>query len=243
MFLMPPSDPRASTSNPLQQQPPQPQPLYRITVDLDLNPFLPVSYLTKVVKLGPHPAGANGHGHAPGVAPVQPEGHLVGEFAFALNGKRAVISLGDTSTRLSQALYSVNSHPRHFNWILGNRFHWDCREQREDGSPICIVRPSPFSPSPSPPPSLPFTHPLPTLLTPPPIYTQCYIPPRTTPHSPRAAASPTDPGSTHLATFIPPPPDRSPPVPDATLLVSPYGVRWLDEIVVSALVVERMLNR
>ena len=40
MFLMPPK------GFPIQQ------PLYRITVDLDLNPFLPVSYITKVFRCG-----------------------------------------------------------------------------------------------------------------------------------------------------------------------------------------------
>ncbi|KAF8874879.1 hypothetical protein CPB84DRAFT_1890733 [Gymnopilus junonius] len=161
MLVMPPRD------SPVQQ------PLYRITVELDMNPFLPVSYVTRIFRCG--------------VADTD----LVGEFSFALNNKRAVLTMGDTSTRLANALFSVNSNPRHFNWMLGNRLHWDCRETTENGSPMCIVS--------------------------------------------------TD--SIQLATFVPPPPDRSPPLPDATLTIFPYGHRLMDDIVVSALVVERMLNR
>jgi len=40
------------------------QPLYRITVELDLNPFLPVSYITRVCRCGVE------------------DGELVGEFGF-----------------------------------------------------------------------------------------------------------------------------------------------------------------
>jgi len=165
------------------------QPLYRITVDLDLNPFLPVSYVTRIFRCGGN------------------DTDLVGEFAFALNNKRAVLRMGDTATRLANALYSVNSSPRHFNWILGNRLHWDCRESLDDGSPMCI----------------------------------CYLPPPSTSRAPRSSANP--PESIQVATFIPPTPDRSPPSPDATLTIFPYGHRLMDEIIVSALVVERMLTR
>ncbi|KIM42564.1 hypothetical protein M413DRAFT_444279 [Hebeloma cylindrosporum] len=108
MFLMPPR------GFPIQQ------PLYRITVELDLNPFLPVSHVTKVFRCGDQ------------------ENELVAEFSFALNHKRAVLSMGDTVTRLSNALFSVNSTPKHFNWILGHRLHWDCREMLGNGSPLCV---------------------------------------------------------------------------------------------------------
>ena len=43
------------------------QPLYRITVQLDLNPFLPVSYITRVFRCGVE------------------DGELVGKFGFVLN--------------------------------------------------------------------------------------------------------------------------------------------------------------
>jgi len=177
MLLMPPPDF------------PTQQPLYRISVELDLNPFLPVSYVTRIFRCG----GA--------------DTDLVGEFALALNNKRAVLSMGDFSTRLANALYSVNSNPRHFNWTLGNRLHWDCREILENGSPMCV----------------------------------CYLPPPSTSRAPRSSANQAE--SVQLATFVPPPADRSPPLPDAVLTISPYGHRLMDEIIVSALVVERMLNR
>ncbi|KAF9560032.1 hypothetical protein CPC08DRAFT_806363 [Agrocybe pediades] len=176
MFVMPPG--------------PNQQPLYRVTVEMDLNPFLPVSYVTKIYRCG-------GGGHT----------ELIGEFAFAVNNKRAVIRMGDTTTRLSSALYSVNSSPRHFNWILGNRLHWDCRQVLEDGSPRCV----------------------------------CYLPSDAGVRS--STSSTPESRGLDIAIFTPPPPDRSPPLPDATLLVYPYGHQLLDEIIVSALVVERMLTR
>ncbi|KAF8958193.1 hypothetical protein BDZ97DRAFT_1782989 [Flammula alnicola] len=175
MLLMPPRDA------------PNQRPLYRITVELDLNPLLPVSYVTKVVRCGGD------------------DSNLVGEFAFALNNKRAVIRLGDTATRLSNAVFSVNSSPKHFNWILGIRLHWDCRTSLDDGSPMCI----------------------------------CYLP---SPSSQRGQSS--RPQETiQIASFVPPPLDASPPLPEATLTIFPYGHKLIDEIVVSALVIERMLTR
>ncbi|KAH9483328.1 hypothetical protein JR316_0005434 [Psilocybe cubensis] len=161
---------------------PNQTPLYRINVELDLNPFLPVSYVTKIIRYG-----------------VNPPESLVAEFAIALNNKRAVLRMGDTSTRLSNVLYSVHKSPKHFNWILAHQLHWDCREVLRDGSPLCID------------PSLP--------------------------------ADSSSNQSIKIAQFIPPPPDRSPPHPDATLTVYPTGHQIMDEIIVSALVVERMLTR
>ncbi|PPQ78495.1 hypothetical protein CVT25_011836 [Psilocybe cyanescens] len=162
MYLMPPSDAANQT------------PLYRICVELDLNPFLPVSYVTKIIRI-------------------------------SLNNKRAVLRMGDTATRLTNVLYSVNSSPKHFNWILAHRLHWDCREILEDGSPLCI----------------------------------CYLPLSNQTSQPSSSA----PQSIKIAVLIPPPPDRSPPHPDATLTVYPLGHQIMDEILVSALVVERMLTR
>ena len=54
MLLMPP------------QEEENQQPLYRITVQLDLNPFLPVSYITRVFRCDVE------------------DGELVGEFGFVL---------------------------------------------------------------------------------------------------------------------------------------------------------------
>jgi len=96
MLLMPP------------REYPDQRPLYKIMVDLELNPLLPVAYTTKIFR------SRNG------------EPDLVGEFScvspkiispsltaisFALNHKRAVLRLNDTTARLSNALYSVNSSP------------------------------------------------------------------------------------------------------------------------------------
>lgn len=45
--------------------------------------------------------------------------------------------------------------------------------------------------------------------------------------------------STQLATFVPPPLDANPPIPDATLTIFPDGWDSFDEILISALVLER----
>ncbi|KAF8166824.1 hypothetical protein BJ912DRAFT_1002044 [Pholiota molesta] len=160
------------------------RPLYRVTVELDLNPFLPVSYVTKVMRCA---GGAS---------------DLIGEFAFSLNQKRAVIRLADTATRLSNVIYSINSSPKHFNWVLGTRLHWDCRKSLDDGSPLCI----------------------------------CSLPGQ--PQQNGTIAQ-----DIQIASFVPPPIDASPPLPEATLTIFPHAQKFMDEIVVSALVVERMLTR
>jgi len=45
--------------------------------------------------------------------------------------------------------------------------------------------------------------------------------------------------SDQVATFVPPPMDASPPGPAAMLTVFPNGWAYFDEILISALVVER----
>jgi len=45
-----------------------------------------------------------------------------------------------------------------------------------------------------------------------------------------------------LASFVPPPLDASPPVPDATLTVFPDGHQFLDDILLSALVIVRKMT-
>ncbi|KAF9523214.1 hypothetical protein CPB83DRAFT_863200 [Crepidotus variabilis] len=228
------------------------RPLYRVAVELDLNPLLPVSYTTRVTRCGHN------------------EGDLVGEFSLSLNSTRAVLRMGDHSTRLSRVLFSVNSSPRHFNWILSHRLHWDCRKSLDDGSPMCIcyiAAQSSDSRSQSLPPqphaSASSTHaPLPNGLT----YPQSL---NAAPHHLRHAHSrqhmnghqlpspatsttsltPAIKASVQVAVFVPPPPEASPPLPDATLTIYPSNLgekdrqKLMDEIVVSALVIERMLNR
>ena len=60
-------------------------------------------------------------------------------LSIALNNKRGVIRLADTSTRLRHVISGINNSQKHFNWSLSNRLHWDCRQSLDDGSPMCIV--------------------------------------------------------------------------------------------------------
>jgi len=96
-------------------------PMYRISVSLNLNPLLPLSYVTSI-----HRAGGD-------------DEVLVGEFEFSLNQKRAILTVGDVTARLADAFYSINSSPRHYTWNFENvLLRWDCRTVLEDGSPMCI---------------------------------------------------------------------------------------------------------
>jgi len=96
MLLMPP------------REYPDQRPLYKIMVDLELNPLLPVAYTTKIFR------SRNGEPDLVGefscVSPGCPR-RLLTVNSFALNHKRAVLRLNDTTARLSNALYSVNSSP------------------------------------------------------------------------------------------------------------------------------------
>ncbi|KAJ7764742.1 hypothetical protein B0H16DRAFT_1525599 [Mycena metata] len=94
---------------------------YRISVSLNLNPFLPVSYRTTVHRL------------------EGPDESFIGDFELSLNHRRAIITIGDITTRLSNVLFNINASPRHWTWRwdeIGLR--WDCRSTLEDGSPMCI---------------------------------------------------------------------------------------------------------
>ncbi|KAJ7902740.1 hypothetical protein B0H14DRAFT_2667475 [Mycena olivaceomarginata] len=94
---------------------------YRVAVTLNLNPFIPISYRTCVHRLeGDHES-------------------FIGDFELSLNHRRAIITIGDITTRLSNVLFTINSSPRHWTWRwdeIGLR--WDCRTTLEDGSPMCI---------------------------------------------------------------------------------------------------------
>ncbi|KAJ7034675.1 hypothetical protein C8F04DRAFT_558867 [Mycena alexandri] len=95
---------------------------YRISVSLNLNPFVPVSYRTTVHRL------------------EGPDESFIGDFELSLNHRRAIITIGDITTRLSNVLFNINASPRHWTWRwdeIGLR--WDCRSTLEDGSPMCIV--------------------------------------------------------------------------------------------------------
>ncbi|KAJ7186779.1 hypothetical protein C8R46DRAFT_1058012 [Mycena filopes] len=94
---------------------------YRISVSLNLNPFVPISYRTTVHRL------------------EGPDESFIGDFELSLNHRRAIVTIGDITTRLSNVLFNINSSPRHWAWRwdeIGLR--WDCRSSIADGSPLCI---------------------------------------------------------------------------------------------------------
>ncbi|TBU39498.1 hypothetical protein BD309DRAFT_428051 [Dichomitus squalens] len=114
-------------------------PIYNITVALNLNPFVPLSYVT-TVRRG-----------------MDEQGELIGEFELAVMHSRAILKMGNHSTRMSNVLKkdghsSVRAlsnpaggprqHPaikRKFVWVYGDvELRWDCRTTLEDGSPMCI---------------------------------------------------------------------------------------------------------
>ncbi|KAJ6482104.1 hypothetical protein C8R47DRAFT_583881 [Mycena vitilis] len=94
---------------------------YRIAVSLNLNPFVPISYSTSVHR-------------------VEGDRELfIGDFELSLNHRRAIITIGDITTRLSNVLFSINSSLRHWTWRWDEvGLRWDCRTTLEDGSPMCI---------------------------------------------------------------------------------------------------------
>ncbi|KAF7290666.1 hypothetical protein MIND_01306900 [Mycena indigotica] len=94
---------------------------YRVSVALNLNPFVPVSYRTTIHRV------------------QETQEAFIGDFELSLNHRRAIVTIGDVTTRLVNVLYSINSSSRHWSWRwdeIGLR--WDCRTTLEDGSPMCI---------------------------------------------------------------------------------------------------------
>lgn len=102
MMLIPPANLVSSTSVPSS---------YRIQLKLNMNPFLPISYVTSIYRIG-----------------VGVEDVLLGEFEcappsdhaasaslrfifsrMAVNYSRAVITMGNYSTRISNVLKKINS--------------------------------------------------------------------------------------------------------------------------------------
>ncbi|KAJ7207904.1 hypothetical protein GGX14DRAFT_454770, partial [Mycena pura] len=94
---------------------------YRIAVTLNLNPFVPISYRTSIHR-------------------VESDQELfIGDFELSLNHCRAIITVGDITTRLANVLYSINSSSRHWTWRWEDvGLRWDCGSRLEDGSPLCI---------------------------------------------------------------------------------------------------------
>ncbi|KAJ7475156.1 hypothetical protein B0H11DRAFT_1727980 [Mycena galericulata] len=115
----------AGDSNSMLMVPPESaddQGRYRIAVSLNLNPFVPISYHTSVHRV------------------EDDQEWFIGDFELSLNHRRAIITIGDITTRLSNVLFNINASPRHWTWRwdeIGLR--WDCRSTLEDGSPMCIA--------------------------------------------------------------------------------------------------------
>ncbi|RDB18832.1 hypothetical protein Hypma_014522 [Hypsizygus marmoreus] len=112
------------------------EPVYRVSTHMSLNPFLPLSYVTQVHRAGPYDSAV--------------DGELVGQFDISLHQKRAVLTVGDTTTRVGNVLSSIDSSLRHWRWSFHNIIlRWDCRTHLDDGSPMCIcyTPTSPVSPT------------------------------------------------------------------------------------------------
>ncbi|KAM5543554.1 hypothetical protein V8D89_002805 [Ganoderma adspersum] len=96
-------------------------PIYSIAVGLNLDPFVPLSYIT-TVRRG-----------------MDEQGEVVGEFELAVMHSRAVLKMGNHSTRMSNVLKKDGHSSRKFLWTYGDvELRWDCRTTLEDGSPMCI---------------------------------------------------------------------------------------------------------
>ncbi|GLB42531.1 hypothetical protein LshimejAT787_1105460 [Lyophyllum shimeji] len=113
--------PQPLTRNPREP----PAPVYRITASVNLDPFLPISCITQV--------------HRPAPWDAEAPGELVGKFELSLNQQRAVLTMGDTTTRLLNVLSSIGGSLRHWKWTFNAvQLRWDCRTNLDDGSPMCI---------------------------------------------------------------------------------------------------------
>ncbi|KAJ3870299.1 hypothetical protein EV359DRAFT_59219 [Lentinula novae-zelandiae] len=110
------------------------EPSYKISVSLNLNPFLPISFVTKVEMV---------------LIENDPEVVFVGEFEsylisglanrVSLNQTRGVLTMIGAPTRLSNVLSNVDASRGHWMWTHANvQLRWDCRTRLEDGSPMCV---------------------------------------------------------------------------------------------------------
>ncbi|KAI1784170.1 hypothetical protein LXA43DRAFT_976810 [Ganoderma leucocontextum] len=96
-------------------------PVYNISVGLNLDPFVPLSYVTTIRR------GSD------------EQGEVVGEFEVAVMHSRAIMKMGNHSTRMSNVLKKDGHSSRKFLWTYGHvELRWDCRTTLEDGSPMCI---------------------------------------------------------------------------------------------------------
>ncbi|KAE9408279.1 hypothetical protein BT96DRAFT_29565 [Gymnopus androsaceus JB14] len=99
-------------------------PSYKISASLNLNPFLPISTVTKVEMI---------------LSETNLEElQFVGEFEVSLHHTRGVLSMvSEPPIRLSNVVSSASRGD--WFWTHGDvRLRWDCRTRLEDGSPMCI---------------------------------------------------------------------------------------------------------
>ncbi|KAH7908893.1 hypothetical protein BJ138DRAFT_303742 [Hygrophoropsis aurantiaca] len=125
-------------------------PLYRISAKLNLNPLAPLSYITTIQR------GGSSSGPVVGSfeyvlfkLKMYPAavGLVLKLYRISLNQKSAIVTLGDSATRLKNVLWSVDpswirakpSLQKLWRWSCGNtNLQWDCRRVLEDGSPMCV---------------------------------------------------------------------------------------------------------
>ncbi|KAH6908489.1 hypothetical protein BKA70DRAFT_1103756 [Coprinopsis sp. MPI-PUGE-AT-0042] len=107
-----------------------PEPLYRIAVELDLNPLMPASILTRVLRVGK--SSQDDDNPLVNDAPV-------GEFSMSLNHKRGHLTMDGISTRLSKVISSRDGSRAIFDWTFGEvHLRWDCTSKLDDGSPMSV---------------------------------------------------------------------------------------------------------
>lgn len=68
-------------------------PMYNVSVSLNLNPFVPLSYVTTVRR---------------GAANI---GEVVGSFELSVAQRRGFVSIGRTTRRLANVLWSIHGSP------------------------------------------------------------------------------------------------------------------------------------
>ncbi|KAI0821823.1 hypothetical protein BC628DRAFT_1341096 [Trametes gibbosa] len=96
-------------------------PVYNISVSLNLNPFVPLSYVT-TLRRGPSELG-----------------ELVAPSRLGVMHSRGILRMNHRAIRMSTVLKKDGYSPRKFRWQYANSvILWDCRTTLDDGSPMCI---------------------------------------------------------------------------------------------------------
>ncbi len=106
LLLMPPRPSPSPSSSRLTI----PQPVYHISVSLNLNPFLPISYTTTIRHGGDAQGPFVGSFEYVRVIRITPavRGAYCSVIRMSLSQMRAIVTIGDITTRLSRILSSVN---------------------------------------------------------------------------------------------------------------------------------------